>query len=79
MLREKIRIKWGIKQNEMWRNLILKTDLEKDPSKFWKEIKGMKGTKRQEIHKIIKDENGRRLETNEEVVEAFKKELTKNV
>ena len=35
----------------------------------------MKGTKRQEAHTIIKDENGRRLEANEEVVEVFKNRL----
>ena len=29
VLREEIRIKWGIKQDEMWRNPILKTDLGK--------------------------------------------------
>ena len=45
LLREETRIRWGLKEDEMWRNLILKADLEKDPLKFWKEIKRMKGTR----------------------------------
>ena len=45
-------------------------------SKFWKEIKRMKGTRGQETHEMLKDENGRILKTEEEEVEeAFKDSL----
>ena len=52
-----------------------KSNAKKDPTKFWNEIKRIKGITGQETHKIIKDENGRKLETNIEVVVAFKNRM----
>ena len=35
-LRENIKAKWEEKRNEMWRDLVRRTDVEKDPSILWK-------------------------------------------
>ena len=45
-LREEIRTEWEEKRIEMWRDLVERTDKERHPEKFWREIGRMMGRKK---------------------------------
>ena len=57
-LREELREKWKEKRENMWRELIAKTDIERNPRVFWKQIGRMMGKSREKQVEIYKNENG---------------------
>ena len=78
-LRKNIRAKWEEKRREMWRDLVRRTDLEKDPSKFWKEIGKMTERKKRVWQETFKNEQREKLKTDNEVERAFRRILTKTL
>ena len=70
-MREKLREKWIEKRNLIWKKLIDKTDKERDPKRFWKDIGRMLGRKRKVWVEKLKNKNGRELKTKEEIETAF--------
>ena len=71
-LREFIRERWRRKNVERWRNLVDKIDVGRNYQDFWKQVNRMLGRGNSERAVTFKDENGREMETNVEVVRAFK-------
>ena len=59
----------------MWRELGEKANLEKNPKRFWRDVRRMMGKSRGKRPKIFKDEKGRVLSTDGEVRAAFKNRL----
>ena len=59
----------------MWRELVEKTNLERNPKQFWKEVGRMMGISRGRMPETLKDENGRDLNTGDEVETAFRNRL----
>ena len=59
----------------MWETLISKTNMEKDPKKFWEEIHRLMGHKKPKIPAVIHDEHNQKLTTTTEIAEAFRHRL----
>ena len=73
-MRERIRERWKEKRNEMWNKLVLKTDAERNPKNFWRQIGRMLGRRGKWVESL-KNENGRELKTGEEIEAAFRARL----
>ena len=66
-LRSELREKWREKKETTWRELVKRTDLEKKPKRFRKEVGNMMERSKGKVPDSLKDENGRNLNTVEEV------------
>ena len=75
VLRERIKERWVVKKNQMWKDLVDKADKRRHPREYWKEIGRMLGRKRKIRTKIMKNENGVELKTREEIERAFGEDL----
>ena len=65
-LREELRGRWRWEIINMWKELVAKIDLEKNPREFWKEVGRMMGRSKERPKEISKNENGMELRTREE-------------
>ena len=70
--RERIRERWIVKRNQMWRDLVTKVDTKRTPEEFWKDIGRMMGRRRKIRTEIMKNENGVDLKSGEEIERAFR-------
>lgn len=63
-------------QNATWDNLIEKLDVEKSPKTFWEGVNKLMGSKNKPRTQI-KDQNGNKLYSEQEIEQAFRRQWNK--
>ena len=75
-LRHDIRTEYKRLHDDVWNDIIRDLDTEDDPTKFWKTVRRLQGTNKQETP-YLKDHNNTKLHTPEEKERLFRNHWTK--